>query len=109
MADLIALETNRKARSKVSQWNDDNPANRREWKEVESTEIKAFIGLCLYPGLHKSNPEAVSLLWSENEGRPICTATMSTNRFTSILKFLKFDNRATRQERQPDDKRAPFR
>ena len=30
---------------------------------------------------------------------------MSRNRFTSILKFLRFDNRATRQERQL----APFR
>ena len=109
MADLIALETNREARRKVRQWNDDNPENRREWKENDSTEIKAFIGLCLYAGLHKSNPEAVSLLWSENKGRPIFTATMSRNRFTSILKFLRFDNRATRQERQPDDKLAPFR
>ena len=34
---------------------------------------------------------------------------MSGNRFTSILKFLRFDNRATRQERQADDKLAPFR
>ena len=109
MADLIALETNREARRKVRQWNDDNPENRREWNEVDSTEIKAFIGLCLYAGLHKSNHEAVSLLWSENEGRPIFTATMSRNRFTSILKFLRFDNRATRQERQADDKLAPFR
>ena len=109
MADLIALETNREARRKVRQWNDDNPENRREWNEVDSTEIKAFIGLCLYAGLHKSNHEAVSLLWSENEGRPIFTATMSRNRFTSILKFLRFDNRATREERQADDKLAPFR
>ena len=37
------------------------------------------------------------------------TATMSRNRFTSILKFLSFDNCATRQERQADDKLAPFR
>ena len=28
MADLIALETNREARRKVRQWNDDNPENR---------------------------------------------------------------------------------
>ena len=64
MADLIALETNREARRKVRQWNDDNLENRREWKENDSNEIKAFIGLCLFVGLHKSSPEAVSLLWS---------------------------------------------
>ena len=36
------------------------------------------------------------------------TATMPRNRFTSILKFLRFDNHATQQERQADDKIAPF-
>ena len=109
MVDLIALETNREARRRVRQWNEDNPENQRDWQEVDSTEIKAFVGLCLYAGLHKSNHETVSLLWSENEGRPMFTATMSRNRFTSILKFLRFDNRATRQERRVDDKLAPFR
>ena len=87
----------------------DNSENRREWNEVDSTEIKAFNGLCLYAGLHKSNHKAVPLLWSENQGRPMFTATMSRNRFTSILKFLRFDNRATRQERQAYDKLAQFR
>ena len=75
MADLIALETNCEARRKVRQWNDDNSENRREWNEVDSTEIKALNGLCLYAGLQKSNHEAVPLLWSENEGRPMFTAT----------------------------------
>ena len=37
------------------------------------------------------------------------TAALSGNRFTSILKFLRFDNRATRQEIQADDKLALFR
>lgn len=109
MVDLIALETNREARRRVRQWNDDNPENQRDWKEVDSTEIKAFIGLCLYAGLHKPNHEALSFLWSDNEGRPIFTETMSRNRFTSILKFLRFNNRATRQERQADYKLASFR
>ena len=109
MVDLIALETNREAKRSVREWNNENPENPRHWKEVDSTEIKAFIGLCLYAGLHKSNHEPVSLLWSGNEGRPIFTTTMSRNRFTTILKFLRFDNRATRQERQDDDKLAPFR
>ena len=109
MLDLIALETNREARSKVKQWNKDNPENQRDWQEVDSTEIKAFIGLCLYVVWHKSNHESVSSLWSKNEGRPMFTATMSRNRFTNILMFLKFDNRATRQERQVDDKLTSFR
>ena len=102
MVELIALETNREARRKVRQWNEDNPENERDWQE-------AFVELCLYASLHKSNHESVSLLWAENEGKPMFTATMSRNRFLSILKFFRFDNHATRQERQADDKVATFR
>lgn len=59
----------------------------------------------------KLSLDFVSMLGCTNEGSPMFTATMSRNRFTSIPKFLRFDNRATRQERQAlaDDKLAPFR
>ena len=63
MVDLIALEINREARRRIRQWNEDNPENQRDWQEVDSTEIKAFIGIYLYAGLHKSNHESVSSLW----------------------------------------------
>ena len=71
--------------------------------------MKAFIGLCILAGVYKSNHELVASLWSEKEGRPIFSATMSRTRFTIILKYLRFDNRATREERQTTDKLAPFR
>ena len=34
---------------------------------------------------------------------------MSRNRFTDILRYLRFDNRATREERRATDKLAAFR
>ena len=60
-------------------------------------------------GLHKCNHEPISLLWSEKEGRPVYIATMSRNRFTDILNYIRFDNRATRAERRATDKLAAFR
>ena len=71
--------------------------------------MKGFIGLCILAGVYKSNHEPVVSFWSEKEGRPIFSATMSRTRFTTILKYLRFDNRATRAERQATDKLTPFR
>ena len=107
--DLLVLETNREARRKIDEWNRKNPDVRRSWKPVDSIEINAFVGLNILAGLHKSNREPISSLWSEKEGRPIYNATMSRSRFTEILKYLRFDNRVTREERRAEDKLAAFR
>ena len=40
--------------------NGDNPENQRDWQEVDSIEIKAFVERCLYAGLHKSKHESMS-------------------------------------------------
>ncbi|GLV43796.1 hypothetical protein CBL_11624 [Carabus blaptoides fortunei] len=51
-------------------------------------------------------------LWSTcnpSSGRPIYQATMSRNRFTEILRFLRFDDIATRSERKQTGKLAPIR
>ena len=111
MIDLLVLETNREARRKIDEWNRKNPDVRKIWKPVDSIEIglHAFVGLNILAGLHKSIREPISSLWSEKEGRPIYNATMSRSRFTEILKYLRFDNRATREERRAEDKLAAFR
>ena len=109
MIDLIVLETNREARRQITQYNIVNVEHQKVWTPVDATEVKAFIGLCLLAGAHRSHHEPVRSLWSESEGQPIYTATMSRSRFTSILKYLRFDNRATRAERQAVDKLAAFR
>ena len=108
MIDLLVLETNQEARRQVTAWNETNPDNPKTWLALDSNEMKAFIGLCILAGVYKSNHEPVASLWSEKEERPIFSATMSRTRFTIILKYLRFDNRATRAERQATNKLAPF-
>ncbi|XP_013411025.1 piggyBac transposable element-derived protein 1-like [Lingula anatina] len=110
MVDLIALETNREARQKIRDWNDNHHENQKEqWKPVDGTEIKAVIGLCIIAGLYKNNHEPQASLWSQSDGRPVFKATMSRTRFRDILKYMRFDNRATRADRQAIDKLAAFR
>ena len=110
MIDLLVLETNREARHKITDWNNDNPENQKQpWIRLDSTEMKAFIGLFLLAGVYKSNHEPVKSPWSSSEGLPVFTAAMSRNIFTEIQKYLHFDNRATRAHRQATDKLAAFR
>ena len=109
MIDLLVMDTDREARRKIDEWNLEHPDLQRTWIPVDDTEITAFIGLNLLAGLHKSNHEPISTLWSEKEGRSVYIATMSRNRFTDILRYLRFDNRATREERRATDKLAAFR
>ena len=62
-----------------------------EWKSLDMTEFKAFIGLLLLGGAYKSNSERTSILWHEIHGRPFFRATMSRNRFKQILCYLRID------------------
>ena len=92
MIDLLVLETNQEAPRQVTAWNETNPDNPKIWLALDSNEMKAFIGLCILAGVYKSNHEPVASLCSEKEGRPIFSATMSQTMFTTILKYLRFDN-----------------
>lgn len=62
-------------------------------------------------GALHSNKEQVSVLWSTDPAikRAIFAATMSRNRFNFILRFIRFDDVTTRQERNELDKLAPCR
>jgi len=64
---------------------------------------------CALAGVYRSHRKPVSTLWSERQGRPVFTATMSRRRFTDILKYCRFDDKGTLAERQSTDKLAPFR
>lgn len=110
MVDNIVLQTKREARRRIRAWNESNPRELRgEWKPVDGVEVRAFIGLFILAGVYRSNHEPVSTLWSEREGKPVFTATMPRNRFSDIIKYLRFDEKASRAERQQTDKLAPFR
>jgi Transposase IS4 len=108
--DSIVLQTNREARRRIRAWNERNPENQHaEWKPVNDNEIVAFIGLCILAGVYRANHEPQSSLWSEREGRPVFIATMSRTRFRDIMKYMRFDDKATRDERLNHDKLAALR
>lgn len=71
--------------------------------------MDAFIGLLLLAGVYHGSQEALQELWSRHSGRPIFLATMSVKRFKMLLRFCRFDNKATREERRAEDKLAAFR
>ena len=87
VVDLVVTETNREAKHWFMERNDANPEQVKVWTALGDTEMKAFIGLCLFAGIQRSNDETVTSLWSEN-GRhaPVFPITMSRTRF----KDLKF-------------------
>ncbi len=109
MVLLLVKETNRRAHLIMEQWNKQNPGKEHQWKETDSEEIWAFIGLLILAGVHRAKNESLNELWSMINGRPIFRATMTKNRFKSLLQFCRFDNTTTREERLKVDKLAAIR
>ncbi len=68
-------------------------------------EMKAFLGLLILLGAHKSNRVSYDQLWAKKYGLPVCHATMSLWRFKQFLRYIRFDT----GPRNPDDKLAPVR
>jgi len=81
----------------------------REWIDTCSEEIHAYIGLLIAAGVHRSNDVDIRDLWSESRGPAIFRATMGRERFELLTKFLRFDEKRTREERRQNDKLAAFR
>lgn len=100
--EIVIRETNNRAQSVLGE----------NWNPVTKEELFAFIGLLLIAGCFKANHEPILELWSTKNPafqRPIFRATMSRNRMKSLLRFLRFDDLATRPERRALDKLAPIR
>ena len=79
------------------------------WKECDAVEIRALIGLLITAGHLKSNHQNCEVLWNETYGPPLFRATMGKNRFKSLLRYIRFDNKSTRSARRQKDKLAPIR
>ncbi len=80
-----------------------------EWTPVDDVEMAALIGLLILAGVYGASLESLKEMWSVKSGRPVFKATMSRNRFESILRFMRFDDKSTRAERAKNDKLAPIR
>lgn len=81
----------------------------KEWIDIDTIELFAFIGLLLLSGVFRSHNESSERLWDSQKGRPIFAATMSLKNMKKISRVIRFDNRETRSERRLLDKFTPIR
>ena len=99
MMKTILVETNREARRSKG----DN------WFDYEMKDMKAFIGLVILRGVYRAHNESLEELWSAEHGRSIFRATMPLYKFKEMGRYLRFDNRDTRNGRLARDKCAAVR
>lgn len=110
--DTIVLYTNIYAKRYYDQQNkkrlDFNTHHRKlmKWKELDRTELEAFIGLLIQAGVSHANHQSIDELWNISKSCPIYRATMSLKRFQNLLRFIRFDDRENRDEL---DRLAPIR
>ncbi|KAK1877186.1 PiggyBac transposable element-derived protein 4 [Dissostichus eleginoides] len=79
-----------------------------EWRDMDTEELQAYVGLLILAGVYRSKNESTLSLWSEKSGWSIFRATMSHKRFHQISRTLRFDDKLSRPRRR-DDKLAAFR
>lgn len=72
--------------------------------DVTEDELEAFIGLLYLRGFMSAKNFPMHLMWSKMYGCAAFNQTMSRNRYEQIKKYIRFDVRATRQERVKNDK-----
>jgi len=71
---------------------------------VSLEELDAFIAVLYARGAYGARTITLHDLWNKQWGPPFFSQTMSRNRFIEILRFLRFDEKATRHERKISDK-----
>lgn len=82
----------------------------RDARITSIIEIRAFIGLLYFCGVHKSSHVNVRDLWAtDGTGLEIFHKTMSYKRFLFLSRCLRFDDIGTRVVRKETDKLAPIR
>ena len=75
-----------------------------DW-DLSVNELKAFISVFFLSSLlTKDLP--VNLLWQESYGNSLVKKVMSRDRFKSIMRYLRFDDKNTREARKVEDKFA---
>jgi len=112
MIDIVLRHTNKKARKVYEAYNTNHPPEKqRKWIDITEREFDAFLGLLITSGVNHSNVQNVQHtmhMW-KTTSYPLYRASMGINRFWNILRFIRFDDANTRQERQQIDKAAPIR
>lgn len=80
-----------------------------EWKNVTRTEMLAYIGLLIAAGANDFSRPNYRLYFNRLFGMPLFLATMNLERFKSLLKYIRFDEKSSRAVRRNTDKLAPIR
>lgn len=82
----------------------------RDARPIDVIELRAFIGLLILAGVHRSNRQCLEDLWgSDGDGIEKFRLVMNLKRFKFIVRCLRFDDRVTREERRQTDKIAAVR
>ncbi|XP_058789554.1 piggyBac transposable element-derived protein 4 [Phymastichus coffea] len=108
IVDIIVRCTNQKAKAVFENYNVNNPESNRSWRPVTMQEMYAFIGILICSGANNSNTDHTSEMW-KSTSYPLYRAAMGINRFRAILRFIRFEDANTRQERSEQDKAVPIR
>ena len=111
MQELIVHCTNMYAQKWITENEPNGGWFTERWRPIEKVELMGFIGCLLFAGATKAAHESYEelLVWSADIGRPYLYATTSLPRFQNIMKFIRYDDLDTREERWQNDKLAPIR
>lgn len=107
--EIIVRYTNMYATKWIAQHEPDGGWYTNRWQPLNIIELRGFIGCLIFVGTLHAQHEALEELWAKDIGRPQLYATMSLKRFQAIMKFLRYDDTDTREERRSTDKLAPIR
>ncbi|UYV73811.1 K02A2.6-like [Cordylochernes scorpioides] len=87
-----------------------NYSRERDANLTNLHEIKALLGIIYFLGVMKANKMNTDDAWArDSTGFELCRIAMSENRFRFLLRVIRFDDKATRNERLRQDKLAAVR
>ncbi|UYV83449.1 hypothetical protein LAZ67_23001049 [Cordylochernes scorpioides] len=82
-----------------------NYSRERDANLTNLHEIKALLGIIYFLGVMKANKLNTDDAWArDSTGFELCRIAMSENRFRFLLRVIRFDDKATRNERLRQDK-----
>ena len=65
--------------------------------ELSIDELKVFLGLFIIRGMIKVRDEPLYRFWENSYGRKTFSETMVRNKFQLVLRYIRFDDKATRK------------
>ena len=71
---------------------------------IDKAEFLAFLGILIIRGATTASKFDLEMLWNKKWGLPIVSNTISPNRFCSIMRYLRFDDKSQRKENLKSDK-----